>query len=436
MVKEVTGGRPRPTSGQFFSSLQSCPQRAWADYHLPADLKAKPPAFLGALQQEGVEYERRIYQKLFPDAVEIPANLPPAVRARKTIEALESGVPAILQAYFTGEDRVGVADVLEWRAASPNSPVGHLYQVGEVKRSSTLAMAHVLQAAWYTEMLAEIQQQPWPEAFFILGDGSRHVVRFAETASIYANQKAALELLRKTDARPGPHLCRACASCTWRGVCMPELSASEHVSLIPAIGRPAAALLRLEAGITSWRQVAAMADTQLHALGIPIDKVSSIRAAVEQLQTRGAVTQSPLNQNKLRRIAPMTAEYTKSPVAAAQEHAPPAALWIAPPGSEATRIAVSADWTADLSPIATHPFIAVYGATEMAVSQRILRAANARGQEVIDLLAVVENYVHAPFAGLELEHTAGFVSSSVGPLTQAASRLAAMRSLIDWMAAA
>jgi hypothetical protein len=217
---------------------------------------------------------------------------------------------------------------------------------------------------------------------------------------------------------------------------MPELSASEHVSLIPAIGRPAAALLRLEAGINSWRQVAAMADTQLHALGIPVDKVSSIRAAVEQLQTRGAVTQSPLNQNKLRRIAPMTAEYKKSPAAAAQEHAPPAALWIAPPGSEATRIAVSEDWTADLSPIATHPFIAVYGATEMAVSQRILRAANARGQEVIDLVAVVENYVHAPFAGLELEHTAGFVSSSVGPLTQAVSRLAAMRSLIDWMAAA
>jgi hypothetical protein len=72
----------------------------------------------------------------------------------------------------------------------------------------------------------------------------------------------------------------------------------------------------------------------------------------------------------------------------------------------------------------------------MAVTQRILRAANARGQEVIDLLAVVENFVHAPFAGLELEHVAGFVSPPGGPLTQASSRLAAMRSLIDWMAAA
>jgi hypothetical protein len=436
MADEVTGGRPRPTSGQFFSSLQSCPQRAWADYHLPADLKAKPPAFLGALQQEGVEHERRIYQEFFPGAAEIPAHLPPAVRAQKTIEAMKSGAPAILQAYFTGEGRVGVADVLEWRTASPSSPVGHLYQVGEVKRSSTLAMAHVLQAAWYTELLAEIQKQPWPEAFFILGDGSRHVVRLEETASIYAAQKAALELLRSTDNRPGPHLCRACASCTWRGVCMPELSASEHVSLVPAIGRPAAARLRLEAGIDSWRQVATMTDAELRTFGFPDEKVPSIRAAIEQLQSQGAVTQSQLDRNKLRRMSAMTAEYTKTSAAAAQEHVPPAALWVASPGSDATRILVSADWTADLSPIATQPLLAVYGATEMAVTQRILRAANARGQEVIDLLAVVENYVHAPFAGLELEHVAGFVSPPAGPLTQAASRLAAMRSLIDWMAAA
>ena len=220
------------------------------------------------------------------------------------------------------------------------------------------------------------------------------------------------------------------------GVCMPELSASEHVSLVPAIGRPAAARLRLDAGITSWRQVAAMTDPQLRSFGVPHEKLLSIRAAVEQLQTQSAVTQSQLNRQKLRQISAITAEHAKMPVAATQKHVPPAALWVASPGSGATRIAVAADWTADLSPIATRPLLAVYGAMEMAITQRILRAANARGQEVIDLLAVVENYVHAPFAGLELEHVAGFVSPLPGPLTQAATRLAAMRSLIDWMAAA
>jgi len=429
----MTSGALKPTSGQFFSSLQSCPQRAWADYHLPADLKAKPPAFLGALQQEGIDHERRIYQEFFPDAVEIPANLPPAVRAQRTIEAIRSGAPAILQAYFMGEGRVGVADVLEWCAASP---VGHLYQVGEVKRSSTLAMAHVMQAAWYTELLADIQKQPWPEAFFILGDGSRHVVRLEEIASIYAAQKAALEVLRSVDARPGPHLCRACPSCTWRGVCMPELISADHVSLVPAITRPSATRLRTQAGITSWQQLAAVADERLKEVGIPAEKLPSIRMAIAQLQSQGAVTQSQLDRRKLQRMATLTAEYTKNPAVAAREHAPPAALWVANPGADATRIAVAEDWTSDLSPIASQPLLAVYGATEMAVTQQILRTANARGQKVIDLLAVVEAYVHAPFAGLELEHVAGFVSPSVEPLTQATARLAAMRSLIDWMAAA
>jgi hypothetical protein len=179
-----------------------------------------------------------------------------------------------------------------------------------------------------------------------------------------------------------------------------------------------------------------MTDQQLKALGVSDEKSPSIRVAIEQLRTQGAVTQSRLNRNKLRRMSATTAEFTKTPAVAVQEHAPPAALWVAPPGSDTTRIVVSADWTADLSPIAAQPLLAVYGATEMAVTKRILRAANAQGQEVIDLLAVVENYVHAPFAGLELEHVAGFVSPTAGPLTQAASRLAAMRSLIDWMAAA
>ena len=436
MAEEVISGRPRPTSGQFFSSLQSCPQRAWSDYHLPVDLKAKPPGFLGALQQEGLDHERRVYRDFFPDAIEIPGNLPPILRAQKTVEAMRSGAPAILQAYFMAEGRVGVADVLELCAASPNSPVGHLYQVGEVKRSATLAMAHVLQAAWYTELLAEVQREPWPEAFFILGDGSRHVVRLAETAAIFAAQKAKLDALRSVDARPGPHLCRACASCTWRGVCIPELVAADHVSLVPAISRPAAARLRIEADITSWRQLATTSDEQLVALGIAAERLAATKVAINQLRSQGAVTQAQLNRDKLRRMAAVTAEYVQTPAVAAQAHAAPAALWVASSDSDATRIAVSADWAADLSPIDTQPVLAVYGVTEMAVMQRILRAANARGKEVVDLLSVVENFIHAPFAGLELEHTAGLGTPLVGPLIQPASRLEAMRSLIDWMAAA
>jgi hypothetical protein len=217
---------------------------------------------------------------------------------------------------------------------------------------------------------------------------------------------------------------------------MPELISADHVSLVPAITRPSATRLRTQAGITSWQQLAAVTDDRLKGLGIPAEKLPSIRMAIAQLQSQGAVTQSQLDRRKLQRMATLTAEYTKHPAVAAREHVPPAALWVANPGADATRIAVAEDWAADLSPIASQPLLAVYGATEMAVAQRILRTANARGQEVIDLLAVVEAYVHAPFAGLELEHVSGFVAPWAEPLTQATARLTAMRLLIDWMAAA
>jgi len=424
---------PGPTAGHHFSSLQTCPHKAWSDYFLPGHLKADPPGFLLAMQREGLEHEEAICQSLFPGAVRIPERLSSDDRQRRTIDAMRTGAPAILQAYLAADGRVGIADVLELVGPAAASPTGHVYRVGEFKRAQKLMVAHVLQAAWYTELLQGIQGQTTREAFFILGDGSRVTVPLAEISQIFAAQKSALDGLRTVAARPGPHLCRACLSCPWRSVCIPELIAAEHVSLLPGISRVMAERLRDQAAVTRWPQLAAATDEQLQAYGIAPRDWPHLRAAAARLTAGQAVTRLPLNQIMLRGLSAMSIEFASAgtPDGTAP---PPEALWLENPAATPTRISIASDGTADLAAVVGRTPVVVYGATELAVTHRLLRTAGAQGTQVIDLLTLIEDLVHAPLRGLELSQVSEYVQPTLRSPADGPGRLAAMRAVINWLA--
>jgi hypothetical protein len=107
------GGAIRPTVGHHFSSLLMCSQRAWLDYHGDPKQRAKPPNYLSKLQQEGIEHERTVCETHYPNAIQIPDSGSDAERAALTIQAMRSGSPSILQAYFMQDGARGIADILE-----------------------------------------------------------------------------------------------------------------------------------------------------------------------------------------------------------------------------------------------------------------------------------------------------------------------------------
>jgi len=425
---------PGATAGQHFASLQTCPHKAWSDYFLPGRLKADPPGFLLAMQREGIAHEEAICQSLFPGAVRIPERISSEDRQRRTVDAMRAGSPAILQAYLAAEGRVGVADVLELVGPSSESPTGFLYQVGEFKRAQKLMVAHVLQAAWYTELLGEIQGQTLRDAFFILGDGSRIAVPLAESSSIFSVQKTMLDALRDPAARPGPHLCKACLSCPWRSVCIPELIATEHVSLLPGISRAMAERLRSKSGVTRWPVLATASNEQLLDYGIPSRDWPLIRAAALRLETGQAVTRQPLNHVTLRALSAMSIEFGSGASGAAGAPPPPQAAWLENDGAGPTRIEIAPDWTADLSPVAGRTPIVVYGATELAITHRLLRTATGQSPHVVDLLALIENFVHAPLQGLELAQVTEYTNPALTCPADGPSRVMAMRAVINWLA--
>jgi hypothetical protein len=425
---------PGTTTGQHFSSLQTCPHKAWSDYFLPGSLKAAPPGFLLAMQREGIAHEEAICQSLFPGAVRIPERISSDDRQRCTLDAMRAGAPAILQAYLAAEGRVGIADALELVGPSSESPTGFLYRVGEFKRAQKLMVAHVLQAAWYTELLGEIQGQTPTDAFFILGDGSRIAVPLTESSSIFSAQKTMLDALRDPAARPGPHLCKACLSCPWRSVCIPELIATEHVSLLPGISRAMAERLRSKSGVTRWPVLATASDEQLLDYGIPSRDWPLVRAAALRLETGQAVTRQPLNHVTLRALSAMSIEFGSGASGAAGAPPPPQAAWLENDGAGPTRIEIAPDWTANLSPVAGRTPIVVYGATELAITHRLLRTATGQSPHVVDLLALIENFVHAPLQGLELAQVTEYTNPALTCPADGPGRVMAMRAVINWLA--
>ncbi len=424
---------PGVTAGHHFSSLQICPHKAWSDYFLPGSLKADPPGFLLAMQREGIAHEEAICQSLFPGAVRIPERISSDDRQRRTVDAMQAGAPAILQAYLAAEGRVGIADVLELVGPSSESATGFLYRVGEFKRAQKLMVAHVLQAAWYTDLLGEIQGQTPTEAFFILGDGSRIAVPLAESSSIFSGQKSQLNALRDPAARPGPHLCKACLSCPWRSVCIPELIATEHVSLLPGISRAMAERLRSTSGVTRWPVLATASDEQLLDYGIPSRDWPLIRSAALCLSAGQAVTRQPLNHATLRALSAISIEFGSGASGAAGAP-PPQAAWLENDGAGPTRIEIAPDWTADLSPVAGRTPIVVYGATELAITHRLLRTAGGQSPHVVDLLALIENFVHAPLQGLELAQVTEYTNPALTCPADGPGRVMAMRAVINWLA--
>jgi hypothetical protein len=243
-----------------------------------------------------------------------------------------------------------------------------------------------------------------------------------------------LDALRDPAARPGPHLCKACLSCPWRSVCIPELIATEHVSLLPGISRAMAERLRSKSGVTRWPVLATASDEQLLDYGIPSRDWPLIRAAALRLETGQAVTRQPLNHVTLRALSAMSIEFGSGASGAAGAPPPPQAAWLENDGAGPTRIEIAPDWTADLSPVAGRTPIVVYGATELAITHRLLRTATGQSPHVVDLLALIENFVHAPLQGLELAQVTEYTNPALTCPADGPGRVMAMRAVINWLA--
>ncbi len=428
--------KPRPTTGHHFSDIMACPQRAWLHYYGDSRYQVKDPSYLISLQLEGIEFEKTIYQKYYPNAIRIPEQLTPEKRQKLTIDAMTSGAPVILQGYLSIDDSVGVIDILEKVSQDSKSLTGYRYQVGEIKSSINLMTSHVMQTAWYTELLERVVKQKQNSSFFFLRSGERYVVNLESLKNDYEKIKFDLQNLRNNKFCPGPHLSNFCPSCHWRGICMPELIRKQHLSLVPGISRPLVNALNIS-NIISWKNISSNNYYLLENSGLGVDEIEKVKAAIICLEQGSPPLRQPLRSDLFDNLRIVVLEF---PNLAAQRRAgekPIASnIWFETDEGGIKQINVSSQAdisSGDLNLIINKKRLTFYGGTDQKAFTQIASRSGINKLDTLDIFTILETVIHCPLPGFELEALVSYISRSKEKLLYGSSRVIAIRDVVNWI---
>lgn len=428
--------QPRATSGHHFSDLFSCPQRAWLHYYGNQREQAPDPAYLKALFREGLEYERSVYEEFFPDAYSVPQKKNKIVRQELTIKAMERGEPYILQGYLFDQKRIGVLDILECLGEDSSSKTGHIYRVGEIKRSAKLYTAHVLQAAWYAEMLSDIQGCHPDKVRFFLKGGGIHTIDLQDYADEYESAKVELETLRASKVCPGAFLSKECPSCHWRSVCMPNLIESEHLSLVPWISREKAEVLS-QHDVTTWIALRNISDSTLAQIGFSNFEIAQIRLALHCLEHGSPPLRYPLNKKVFSNNKVVVMEFTDI-LKQRKSGLKPKPEKIHFEGYHGSFESINLPENdkvleVELSRILDGKTLLFYGSTDIHAFQTVCKHTGGKLRNFIDIFDLVEDYVHSPVPGIELGVLANHICSGFSDNLIGIDRVKAVRTIVDWI---
>lgn len=243
----------KPTTGTHVYQLPKC-SRAVAlelagDKSLRRELRPEEELVLG----RGRDHEAVFVRDLGWEEPVYPAR-DFAAGAAATLSMLRAGVPGVLQGVLLGDDRLGIADLL--RKEEGESALGdHHYVVGDVKSSARVRGDQILQVAFYSEMLAALQDRAPEYGYLVLKDGREERFLLEPFRPALRDVLSRIEALRADPHGVRPFLTRACDGCRWSPVCLPELASTDDLSLVDGMTEGLRTMLE-GAGVTTGAQLA------------------------------------------------------------------------------------------------------------------------------------------------------------------------------------
>jgi predicted RecB family nuclease len=246
----------KPTTGTHVYQLPKC-SRAVAlelagDRSQRRDLRPEEELVLG----RGRDHEADFVRDLGWEEPVYPAR-DFAAGAAATRAMLEAGVPGVLQGVLLGPDQLGIADLLR-REPGASALGDHHYVVGDVKSSARIRGDQILQVAFYSEMLATLQDRAPDYGYLVLKDGREERFLLEPFRPALRDVLARIDALRADPHGVRPFLSRACDGCRWSPVCLPELDALDDLSLVDGMTEGLRTMLE-GAGV---RSAAALADAE------------------------------------------------------------------------------------------------------------------------------------------------------------------------------
>jgi predicted RecB family nuclease len=221
---------------------------------------APPDAHAKLLQDKGTGHERAYLEHLKTvhrdvavvesDRAAPAAGADPAARTAhrvadlahrtgQTLAAMRRGADVVYQATFVDGGLLGHADFL--RRVPGRSALGDWhYEVIDTKLARSPKASHVVQLAFYAELLRRAQGRAPDHAFVVTGDAARteHRFRIADGAHYVAHQLTRYLARVDGDGAPTyPEPCDACGLCRWRERCAQQRLDDDHPSQVAGIQR-------------------------------------------------------------------------------------------------------------------------------------------------------------------------------------------------------
>jgi predicted RecB family nuclease len=251
-------------TGTHVYSYAKCPRLAALDLSQRRDLRREPTPWEQFAIQRGRDFEAELVAKLGVVAPSYPERDFDR-GAEATLALLRQGTPLVHQGVLASADRLGLPDLL--RKLDGASALGdHHYEVIDVKSSGRPRSDQILQVVFYSRLLAGVQGRMPEHGALILKNGNEERFRIADFLAVAGEvERELLELVAEPERARAFRLA-ACDSCHWNHQCLPQLEASDDLSLVQGMTHGSRAILE-SLGCTTGRQLAAFSADNSRARG-------------------------------------------------------------------------------------------------------------------------------------------------------------------------
>ncbi len=259
LVRRATGGRKLNRHKLFRPSLAyylvKDPFWIWCHYHAPKNEAVDESTRYDELRmRQGVEYEQAWVEANYPDAVRIEPDFG-HLALRNTLQAMLQGAPAIYQPQLWDleKETYGKGDLLVRDDGHPSDLGPFHYRLIEIKKSNSLQEYHVLQAAFYNQILGMLQGHTGAEFDVVLQESSA-TIAYLDTEANLEQMRSLWLSLRVGETIPEPRRPPDSTNSPWRVYGNKQILEQKSLLLLAGIQKKERDKLRA-AGIQSLHQL-------------------------------------------------------------------------------------------------------------------------------------------------------------------------------------
>ena len=221
---------------------------------------------------------------------EIRSDGEPAELAQETRVAMQAGHDVIFQATFLSDVLYGRADFLR-RVERPSRLGDYSYEVLDTKLARSAKAKFVVQLAFYSDLLADVQGVEPQMMHLVLGDVTERSFRVANYSRYFRQARGRfLAFVARHPNDTYPQRCPHCAFCTWRDVCDARWKADDHLNQVAGITRNQ--IERLQTAGTETLEALAGLPTAAPVTRLQADTVAKLRSQAA-LQLARRITGKP-----------------------------------------------------------------------------------------------------------------------------------------------